>query len=195
VLLQREIPECVNESVSVFCSSHRVPVFQDMGGADRPLSSRLLRAIALIAPNETELMRILHPGKATESEENMDEKAIVDAAHALQKRVGTPMSLLVTLGAHGALFVAGNGAVTRGASVSVPKERIVDTTGAGDTFRAAFAVSLLDGRSIAESMRFAACAAALCIQKKGALPSLPTRRDTLALFQQQQTASAPHSAL
>ena len=52
---------------------------------------------------------------------------------------------------------------------------IIDTTGAGDCFTAAFAVAMLEGKSDEAAMAWASKAAALCIQTSGAIPSMPTR--------------------
>jgi ribokinase len=48
---------------------------------------------------------------------------------------------------------------------------IVDTTGAGDCFTAAFTTRLMEGANVKESMEFANKAAYLCITEFGALPS------------------------
>jgi len=52
---------------------------------------------------------------------------------------------------------------------------IIDTTGAGDCFTAAFAVAMLEGKADEDAMAWASKAAALCIQTSGAIPSMPTR--------------------
>ncbi|KAL6959146.1 ribokinase [Sarracenia purpurea var. burkii] len=65
--------------------------------------------------------------------------------------------------------------------VSAP--RVLDTTGAGDTYTAAFAVALVEGKSKKECLRFAAAAASLCVQVKGAIPSMPDRKKVLDLLQ------------
>lgn len=54
---------------------------------------------------------------------------------------------------------------------------VVDTTGAGDCFTAAFAVAMLEGKSDKDAMEFASVAASLCIQQQGAIPSLPSRQE------------------
>lgn len=62
-------------------------------------------------------------------------------------------------------------------------EKVVDTTGAGDCFTAAFAVALLEGeRAPQEALRFASAAACLCVQRLGAMPSLPHRAEVDALL-------------
>lgn len=60
---------------------------------------------------------------------------------------------------------------------AVPAARVVDTTGAGDCFTAAFAVGLLNSQSSEDALRFAASAATLCVQKAGAMPSMPSRSE------------------
>jgi len=54
----------------------------------------------------------------------------------------------------------------------------VDTTAAGDTFNAAFAVALSENRLAAEALRFANAAAALSVTKPGAQTSAPSRAET-----------------
>lgn len=57
----------------------------------------------------------------------------------------------------------------------IPAERVVDTTGAGDCFTAAFAVAVLEGQPYAQAMKFASAAASICVGRPGAMPSLPAR--------------------
>lgn len=165
VLLQREIPEEVNTQVAQLAHAGGVPVVLDAGGATDPISPDLLRCLAVLSPNETELQGLT--GMPTESEEE-----IVAAARTLQAQgVGT---VLVKLGSRGSLLVGGKSEVVRQEAQKVDK--VVDTTGAGDCFTAAFAVGLLEGQGHQECMRFASAAAALCIKVAGAMPSMPSRQ-------------------
>jgi ribokinase len=59
---------------------------------------------------------------------------------------------------------------------------VVDTTGAGDAFNAAFAVALSEGRSERDAGRFACAAGALSATRAGAQPSMPTRAEVLELI-------------
>ncbi|WIA29510.1 hypothetical protein OEZ86_012011 [Tetradesmus obliquus] len=61
------------------------------------------------------------------------------------------------------------------AKPAVKAPQVVDTTGAGDCFTAAFMVGLLEGASTAAAMRLAAAAAAICVSRPGAQPSMPSR--------------------
>lgn len=57
----------------------------------------------------------------------------------------------------------------------------VDSTGAGDTFNAALAVSLARGAGVRESVRFACAAGALSTQGHGAQGAMPNEKEVLAL--------------
>lgn len=85
--------------------------------------------------------------------------------------------VVVTLGAAGARAFRGGRLV--GEALPPPVE-VVDTVGAGDTFCGALATALLEGRSVAEGLRFACAAGALATTVAGAQPSIPTRDAILA---------------
>ena len=63
---------------------------------------------------------------------------------------------------------------------AVPGARCVDTTGAGDTFAAAFIAALIEGRSFIDCGRFANAAASLCVEHVGATNALWTREEAEA---------------
>lgn len=55
--------------------------------------------------------------------------------------------------------------------------RVVDTTGAGDAFCAAFAVALAEGASDLEAVRWGCAAGAHMVEHEGVVPGLPTRAE------------------
>jgi ribokinase len=89
--------------------------------------------------------------------------------------------VIITLGAEGAL-VGSRGTTP----VRIPAYRVEakDTTGAGDAFVGAFAASLdhtADERSLVEATKFATAAAAISVQRQGAVPSMPSLEEVRRL--------------
>ena len=85
---------------------------------------------------------------------------------------------LLAMGARGVVLKLGaagcfsGGAFSTGFAVDV-----VDTTAAGDTFNAGFAVALAEHRNTADALRFANAAAALSVTRLGAQTSAPSRAE------------------
>lgn len=63
----------------------------------------------------------------------------------------------------------------------------VDTTGAGDTFHGAFALSLARGCDFKAALKIAGAAAALCCLKLGARPGIPNRGEVAAFLKNHGT--------
>ncbi|KDP24717.1 hypothetical protein JCGZ_25708 [Jatropha curcas] len=172
ILLQREIPDSVNIQVAKAAKNVGVPVILDVGGMDTPIPLELLKVVDILSPNESELARIT--GMPTENFEQIGHA--VTKCHEMGAR-----KVLVKLGAKGSAFFEEGQKPIRQPIISAA--RVLDTTGAGDTFTAAFAVALVEGKTKEECMRFAAAAASLCVQVKGAIPSMPDRTSVLGLLQ------------
>jgi len=81
-----------------------------------------------------------------------------------------PHTVIVTRGKAGPLTVTANEEAEQ-AGFEVP---VVDTTGAGDTFNAAFLRGTLRGEPLAKRLRFASAAAALSVMALGPRGHLPT---------------------
>lgn len=96
----------------------------------------------------------------------------VEAAAVGEEQLAQVPECVVTLGARGAVVRDRTGAET---AVASPKVDAVDTTGAGDTFCGALVAALDDGLDLAAAARFAVAAAALSVQREGAVSSIPTR--------------------
>lgn len=84
--------------------------------------------------------------------------------------------LIITLGERGALYQDASG------TVRVPAMRVdaVDTTAAGDTFVGYFVAAQMRGDSPVQSLKEACAAAAVCVTRAGAIPSIPRREEVLA---------------
>lgn len=165
VLLQRETPPDVVLAAARAGRSAGIPVVLDAGGSNDRLDDRILPYLSVFSPNEHELAHIT--GLPTS-----DEAKVLAAARSLQSQgVGT---VLVKLGARGCLLVPRQGEPLRQPTFRV---EVVDTTGAGDCFTAAYTVAMLESRTEPERLRFACAAAAICVSRLGAMPSLPRRAE------------------
>lgn len=131
-----------------------------------------LSDIACIKPHRPEMLAMLESGAIDLLFANENEiMALADtddreaAIAAIQDKV--PL-LVVTCGSEGAM------AVENGMRVAVPIARlgtgVVDTTGAGDLFAAGFLFGHCRGRSLEDSLRIGAIAAAEVISHLGARP-------------------------
>src|SRR5690606_15028214 len=88
--------------------------------------------------------------------------------------VSTPQqTIVVTLGARGALWVKANG---HGHSRAFHVE-VVDTVGGGDAFNAGLAVALAEKQPLAAALNIANATAALCVTRQGAAASMPQRAE------------------
>ncbi|CAM6036804.1 unnamed protein product [Sphagnum compactum] len=171
VLLQREVPDTVNLEAAKVARIAKVPVIMDAGGAEGPIPEELLKFVTVLSPNETELARLT--GMPTKSLED-----VIDAASKIQE-MGVKQ-VLVKMGEHGSVLVREDGPPLMQAAILAPV--VVDTTGAGDTFTAAYAVALIEHQSPVEALRFAAAAASLCVRSKGTIPSMPKRKAVMQLL-------------
>ena len=127
------------------------------------LPDALLALVSVLTPNETEAA--LMAGDAAVTPAQM--------ANALRERGAA--SVVVTLGAKGALVVTEKQETL--IQSFAPKET-VDTTAAGDCFTGALAVALGEGKTLGYAVEFANAAASLSVEKAGAQPSLPNRYET-----------------
>ncbi|ADM70317.2 Ribokinase [Paenibacillus polymyxa E681] len=154
VLIQQEIPSETVVYVSEICAKYQVPLLLNPAPA-REVDDSVIANATYITPNEHEAAIMFKDMSLQE---------------ALRKH---PNKLFVTEGSNGVRFFDGEQEVL----VPTYKVEAVDTTGAGDTFNAAFAVALAEGNSLADSVKFANRAASLSVTKFGAQGGMPTRRE------------------
>ncbi len=95
--------------------------------------------------------------------------------------------VLITLGSKGVYYATKKGFCGQ---LSVPKVKVADTTGAGDSFNGGILYRLtrrekpLDftKEEIEKDISFANAVASLCVTKRGAIPALPTLAETQAFM-------------
>jgi len=138
------------------------PASHEVLGAD------LLRWVDVLTPNAGEAALLAETDLAPAGDS--ERAAAIRAARKLQER--GCQQVIVTLGADGCVVVGSE--VTQIAPCRVTA---VDATAAGDAFNGALAVALAEGQALAVAARWANAAAALSVTRRGAQPSLPTRRE------------------
>lgn len=166
IVLQMEIPhEAVYEAIRI---AHELgkTIILNPAPAPRSIPDDILRKVDYLTPNETELALLSHHPVSTLQE-------IEQAAQSLVEK--GVKHVITTLGAKGALLV------TPENTTHFPgyPTNVVDTTAAGDSFNAAIAVYLSEGKSIEEAIEFANRVASITVTRTGAQSSIPFRNEVL----------------
>jgi ribokinase len=159
LLLQLESPLPAIERAIEIAVDNDVRIMLNPAPAMR-LSNELLSRVSVITPNEIEAEMLT--GIKITGEAHL--QAAADALHRFG--IGT---VILTLGAKGAFASGKEGSFL---SPAFPVTAI-DTTAAGDVFNGCLAAFLDGSRSIRESVRMSAAAAALSVTKLGAQESAP----------------------
>ena len=157
LLLQLETPLSGIVKASEIAKARGTKVILDPAPAMK-LSAELLKNIDYITPNEVEISLI------SEGENLIEQIKWLESQGP---------KVLVKAGSNGA-YILKAGKMKK---FDAFKVKAVDTTGAGDCFNAAFAVSLSRGADIEEACRFAMAAAAISVTRKGAATSFPSQEE------------------
>jgi ribokinase len=163
LMLQLEIPLKSVEKAVELANKHHVKVILNPAPI-QPLSKELLQKVDYLTPNEYEQQLLFDANEWTDQErEEMIAKCII------------------TRGAKGITFYQ-NG------KKELPsyKVEVVDTTGAGDSFNGALAVSLSNGAALEDACQFAIAVGALSVTKLGAQGGMPTMEEVEAFLQTQK---------
>lgn len=167
ILLQLEVPLVVVEAALGAASAAGVLSVLD-AGPPTCLPAEIVRKATVLSPNETEAAAIL----GLPSHDDLGPEEAAARLLALGAR-----NVVLKLGADGAL-AAWPGGLQRVPAFPVEP---IDTTGAGDAFTAALAVSLARGEDLPTATTIACAAGALATTVFGAAPSMPTA-DAVAAF-------------
>lgn len=154
VLLQLEIPIETVRQVTAYCKEKGIPVLLNPAPS-QPLPPEVIEDVTYLTPNEHEC-RDLFKGLSVDE--------------VLERY---PNKLLVTEGVRGVRFHDGREV----RHVPAIRANVVDTTGAGDTFNGALAVSLIEQVDLETAVRFAVVASGMSVEGFGAQGGMPTRED------------------
>jgi ribokinase len=192
VMLQREVPEYVNLVIASEARKRGILVIQDVGGQERPISRQMLELCDYLVPNESELNRLVSSFSERLPdlrEDAAEEDTVIAQAEFLQKQGAR--NILVTRGNKGCILVTETGTICLQQACTLAAKDIVDETGAGDCFRAAFCVALLEGRELQECLAFSSAAGACAVTKQGAVPSTPSRQEVADRCHQEMILNIP----
>lgn len=128
------------------------------------LPKEILACVDYLTPNETELAILSNCDTTTYEGIQKGVKVLLDSG---------VKCVVSTIGEKGAVIGDLNGIRV----VSGYKVTAVDTVAAGDSFNGALAVALSEGKNINDAVKFANACGALTVQKKGAIPSIHTRKE------------------
>ena len=171
VMLQNEVPIKVSIEVAREAHAKGITVIHDPAPA-RELPKDYFPHVDVITPNEVEAEALV--GFPIQSEKDAENAA----AHLRALGVG---AAVIKMGQVGAYFSAEQG---KGMIPAFDVDAI-DTVAAGDAFNGGFAAALVAGKPFVESVRWGTAAGALAVTKRGAMPSLPNRKDFMNLLQEE----------
>lgn len=156
----------------LFARAHKngITTSLDAGWDDAEVfDSGLIRTLAhtdIFFPNEDEVCGI------------EKEKNVQAATRRLRNRMPENSLLAVKLGEKGCLILDGK----REFAIPGYSVKVLDTTGAGDSFNAGFLAYWLEGKSLEECGRFAAAVGALSVTRSGGTSDCPRREEAEALM-------------
>ena len=184
LLMQGEIPRATTlDLLTDFGSSDTVTIFNPAPVFSEGIPAKVLANIDFLIVNETECLLLAshYPDVSVkiEDKENMSTYELKVISSSFHSVIGV-QNLIITLGAGGVFYSTQDGKQELIPAVKVSK--VVDTTAAGDTFVGYFAAALArhiagDGSiskfDISTAVQRANAAAATCVQKSGAMQSIP----------------------
>lgn len=167
LLMQLEIPTETVETALTIAKRNDVKTILNPAPA-KQLSDDLLKLVDYITPNETELATLL--GIRIETKKDLEA-----AFERWKARYSS--ELVVTLGEKGCAYWKDNHL-----HIAPSKQigELVDTTGAGDAFNAAFAYGVTRGWDMERNINFAVTASGLAVTKFGAQAGMPTLKEVEA---------------
>ncbi len=160
ILFQMEIPAATVRYAAKMAKSLGKTVILDPAPVPENFPDELYRYVDVLKPNETELHMLT---KTDRIETRLPEAVGFLKAKGIK-------NVLVTLGENGVYLDAEDTGVSK---IPALKVEAVDTTAAGDSFTAAMAVMLSQGKSLKKAAVFANQVSAIVVTRKGAQSSIP----------------------
>lgn len=170
ILFQMEIPVATVCYGAKKAKSLGKTVILDPAPVPKNFPEELYRYVDVLKPNETELHMLT---KIEHVEAHLSEAADLLKAKGVK-------NILVTLGENGVYLDAADTEICK---IPALKVDAIDTTAAGDSFTAALAVMLSQGKSLKEAAIFANYVSAIVVTRKGAQSSIPSLEEVTKYIQ------------
>lgn len=192
VVLQHEIPE--PGSIILWLKRNN-PKFEIVFNPSpfKPLQKDVWNSIDILIVNELEALQIiesLYSSDEYKKYQNIIEHDFLNGYRNICEELKENIvcqskknGVIITLGAKGALYASKNCTVSHVPCMDGIK--VVDTTGAGDTFLGALITQLYQGGSLGEAVKFSTMASSVAIQRRGAAESIPHYTEVDALIQEE----------
>lgn len=162
VVCQYEVPVATVEAAAQVCTQ----TFILNPAPAAPVSDELLANLTVLVVNETEFECVF--------EQELPQDLEAFAAAVASSRAADKL-VVATLGSRGAFAWTGAEAV----HIPAPKVKVVDTTGAGDTFIGALADAISGGEDLFTAVKWAVQVSAFAVGQLGATTGMPTRSQVL----------------
>ncbi|MEL0033861.1 MAG: ribokinase [Paracoccaceae bacterium] len=160
-LTQLEQPiEVAVEGLKLAKKNNKITILNPAPAATLP--KEVFDLCDFITPNETETEALTGLPVRNEAEAKIAAEFLADLG------IKTP---IITMGEQGA-FLHGHGLVP-----AFDVGDVVETTGAGDAFNGGLAVSLSEGATSLEAVKFGCATASISVTRAGTAPSMPTREE------------------
>lgn len=187
VILQNEYPDTINTINWLKTNRPKVNIaYNPSPFKSELITSSLLSKIDLLIVNEGEALDVAkHLGILETMPQSIDDEIekFSNLAKSLQDSINKDNVnvVIITMGSKGCIYV----------SKSIPSPsfikskkvtKVIDTTGAGDTFFGGVVLNLALGKDIKQAVEFATSASSLAIQKKGAAEGIPKYEDVFAIL-------------
>lgn len=168
VILQTELPVETVEYAVMVAKKHNIKIMYNAAPV-KALKEEVIEAIDYFIMNESEAEYYLHD--VLDSYEKT-----IKLGKEFQKKYNN--TTIITLGPKGSVLINENHSIV----IDPIDVKVVETTGAGDSFIGALAVMVCEGKDIVTSCKVATTASSLTIQKPGGQKSMPTLQEVKELY-------------
>ncbi len=92
------------------------------------------------------------------------------------------VEVIITLGESGSVYMKDS----KLENIPARKVKVVDTTGAGDSYIGALCAELAEGSELGEALKFATDVAAVCVTRRGAQVSIPNKKEVKDIYKEEK---------